>query len=312
MLADVGRADIRSFLNEQLLSFLDALDGAIPAPASLALSHHDERFIQQMHAIKADATIDLTCYNAEQAQVSIEAFRGVGHFIQTSTVCTYGHSFPEYPVEETFTPQPVTIYGKNKYAADQLFLDTHVREQFPVTIIKPSTTYSGKSGVLRQLAIEHTWIDRIRKGKPIILSGDGNTLHQFMHADDVARAFSGVLGKEQCIGQIYNVCASGATTWEAFHRTAMKVLGREVPLVYIPMHVLLEIDAQRFVLLKEIFGQHAYYSTRKLKTDVPEFREEISLEDGLRSAFDYMDKHGEVPNSDHEVWEDEIINWYNR
>jgi hypothetical protein len=36
---------------------------------------------------------------------------------------------------------------------------------FPVTIIKPSSTYGPQMGLLRQVAWEFSWIDRVRKGK---------------------------------------------------------------------------------------------------------------------------------------------------
>ena len=49
----------------------------------------------------------------------------------------------------------------------------------------------------------------------------------------------------------------------------MKVLGREVEMVGLPLAQMMELDAKRFVLAYEIFGQHTYVSNEKLLHDVP-------------------------------------------
>ena len=190
---------------------------------------HDERaYIRTMRELKPDAAFELTCFSAQDARVSIEAFQDVKHFITASTVCTYGKNFTHFPIREEDWFQPCTEYGINKHAADLVYLDAFRRQGFPVTIMKPCTSYSEMSGMLRSLTTEHTWIDRVKKGKPILICGDGDILHQYMHTEDTARGFVGVLGRQHCIGQIYNLSQTGFTTWAEYHRTAMEVLGREV------------------------------------------------------------------------------------
>ena len=173
--------------------------------------------------------------------------------------------------------------------------------------MKPCTSYSGMSGMLRSLTTEHTWIDRVKKGKPILICGDGDILHQYMHTEDTARGFVGVMGRQHCIGQIYNLTQTGFTTWAEYHRTAMRVLGQEVEMVGLPLAQLMEIAPQRFSLCYEIFGQHTYASNEKLRRDVPEWQPRISLEEGMRRVFREMEEAGRIPDSSLEVWEDEII-----
>ena len=85
--------------------------------------------------------------------------------------------------------------------------------------------------MLRQIAWEFSWIDRIRQGKPIVVCGQGEALHQHLHVEDAARGFAQVLGQAQCLGQTYNLVGEPPLTWAAHHRTAMEVLGREVALI---------------------------------------------------------------------------------
>lgn len=269
--------------------------------------HNTQQFINTMQQLHLDAAIDLTCFSSEDATVSIQAFRGVEHFLTASTVCTYGKSFTHLPLSEDEPFTPWTEYGLSKHAADQTFLEAHRTEQFPVTILKPGTTYSHHSGMLRMLNTEHSWIDRIRKGKPLLVCGDGNIFHQYMHAEDTARGFTGVLGKKHCHGQVYNVLQDGYITWADYHKTAMKLLGNEVELVGLPLPQLMAIDPQRFGPCYEIFGQHSYFSNGKLRRDVPEWSPQISLEEGMGRVFREMDAAGAIPDCSQETWEDDLL-----
>ena len=266
-----------------------------------------EDFEQKMQAEKFDAAIDMICFDAEDAASSVRAFRDVGWFVQTSTVCTYGIQYDYFPVDETHPLRPNTKYGRNKVAADNVYLEAYYRERFPAVIIKPSTTYGPVQGMLRQVCWDFSWIDRVKKGKPILICGDGFALHQHMHVDDIAQAFAGVIGKEHTIGQTYNAVNRGYITWADYHRLAGKVLGKDVELVGVPFEDLKKLNVPQVGILEDEFAHNCYYSSEKLFRDVPEFHPQISLEQGMSQVFDVMEREGRIPNSDELQWEDEII-----
>ena len=261
-------------------------------------------FERAMQREKFDAAIDMICFNAEQAQSSLRAFRGVKQFVHCSTVCTYGVHYDITPVPEEHPLRPITDYGRNKVAADAVYRTAYLEEGFPVTILKPSTTYGPQMGMLRQVAWDFGWIDRVRKGKPILVCDGGRARHQFLHVDDAALGFAGVLGKPQCVGQTYNLMRTEHISWADYHQLALQVLGREVPLVSVPLAAL---AADRFDICKTIFAYDCVYSPAKLQRDVPEFQPVISLELGMRQVIEAMDRGNRVPNSDWEDWEDAII-----
>ena len=269
--------------------------------------HNHENFEQKMKAEKFDAAIDMICFNAEDAASSVRAFRGVGWFVQTSTTCTYGIQYDYFPSDESHPLRPNTDYGRNKVAADDVYLSAYHNEKFPVVIIKPSTTYGPVQGMLRQICWDFSWIDRVKKGKPILICGDGFALHQHMHVDDIAQAYVGVLGKENTIGQTYNAVNRGYVTWVDYHRLAGEILGKEVELVGVPFEDLRKLDVPNSGILEDEFAYNAYYSSEKLFRDVPEFHPKISLEQGMTQVFKVMEREGRIPNSDELKWEDEII-----
>jgi nucleoside-diphosphate-sugar epimerase len=264
-------------------------------------------FERKMQAEKFDAAIDMICFNAEDAASSIRAFRGVSWFVQTSTVCTYGIKYDYFPSDETHPLRPTTVYGRNKVAADDVYLEAYHRERFPAVIIKPSTTYGPVQGMLRQICWDFSWIDRVKKGKPIIVSGDGNALHQHLHVDDIAKAFAGVIGREHTIGQTYNAVNRGYITWADYHRLAGKILGKDVELVGVPFEDLKRLNVPNSGILEDEFAYNAYYSSERLFRDVPEYHPRISLEQGMTQVFEVMERERRIPNSDELKWEDEII-----
>ena len=279
-----------------------------PDARLIKIDRHDRAaFEGLMQAEKFDAAIDMICFNAEDAASSVRAFRGVGWFVQTSTVCTYGIQYDYLPVAETHPLRPITNYGRGKVAADDVYLSAWHTERFPIVIIKPSTTYGPVQGMLRQIAWDFQWIDRVKKGKPILICGDGNALHQHLHVNDIARAFAGVIGKEHTLGQTYNAVNRGFITWADYHTLAGKVLGKEAQLVGVPFQTLKHCNIPSFDICEEIFAHHIYYDSEKLFRAVPEFRPQVSLEQGMTQVFEVMARENRIPNSDELTWEDEII-----
>jgi nucleoside-diphosphate-sugar epimerase len=125
--------------------------------------------------------------------------------------------------------------------------------------------------------------------------------------DDIAKAFVGVIGKEHTKGQTYNAVNRGYITWADYHRWAGKILGRETQLVGVPFETLKRLNIPDFGICEEIFAHHIYYSSEKLFRDVPEFRPQVTLEQGMSEVFEAMEREGRIPNSDELTWEDEII-----
>jgi nucleoside-diphosphate-sugar epimerase len=264
-------------------------------------------FEAAMQAGKFDAAIDMLCFTAEDAHSTVRAFRGVKHLIFTSTVCTYGVQSDWLPVTEDHPLRPITDYGRNKVAASRAFMEAYYHEGFPVTIIKPSTTFGPSWILLRQIAWEAGWVDRVKKGKPIVVCGDGRALHQWLYVDDAAPAFAFALGRERCIGQVYNMMKNEFGSWADYHRTAMQVIGREVELVGVPLDSLMAAHTPNVSICETIFSHNTVYSPDKLMRDVPEFRPKISLKEGITRVLEAMEKEGRIPDSDKEDWEDRLI-----
>jgi nucleoside-diphosphate-sugar epimerase len=286
--------------------------GDVPEGAGWIQGDRKDRaaFERMMQGQPFDAALDMQCFNREDGASTVRAFPHVQHFVQCSTVCTYGITPNGMAVAEDPPWRPTTAYAQHKAQADAVFFEAYDRQGFPITIVKPSTTYGPKQGPLRQIAWDFSWLDRIRKGKPLLICDDGNTVHQHLHVDDAALGFAHIIGRKKCFGQIYHLVDRDCITWADYHRTAMRVLGRQVDLVGVPLADLMALNVPNFEICREVFAHHAYYSAEKLFRDVPEFRPVVSLEEGMQQVIDAMDRAGRIPNSDLEGWEDRIIGFF--
>ena len=283
--------------------------GGVPDGARVIVGDRLERepFEERMQREAFDGAIDFICHNRDDALSDVRAFRGVGHFIQVSTVCTYGVDYDWYPVTEDHPLRPITEYGSNKVAADEVFLEACRTEQFPASVVKPSTTYGPQMGLVRQIAWDYTWLNRVLEGRPILICGDGHTVFQHLHVDDAALCFAHMLGRSQCIGQTYNMVAEGFTTWRRYHETAMEMLGREVEMVGLSCTDLERFEVPGIRICRNIFAHNGYYSSERLVRDVPEFQPRISLAEGMRRVYDAMREEDRIPPSETGGWEDSII-----
>ncbi|HEX2852935.1 MAG TPA: NAD-dependent epimerase/dehydratase family protein [Opitutaceae bacterium] len=256
-----------------------------------------------------DVVIDMICFRPDEAESVLRAFAGrCGHFIFCSTVCTYGNTQTIVPTLETTPQSPHSTYGRDKLACEQLFLRAHASGKMPVTIIRPSHTYGPGGGIINNLNTDATFLERLRQGRPIIVSGDGHGLWQSAYADDVGRGFAFAAANRRCFGETYNAVADEVVTWDQYVQRTAAAIGAPVPrIVHLPTDFLLAVDPKRYVVLDEIFRFHGVYSNAKLKRDVPEFRLTTPYEEGVRRTAAWMDLHGKNPSPETNSVEDRLV-----
>ena len=98
--------------------------GEVPEGARWIQGDRQDRaaFERTMQATPFDAAIDMQCFTREDAASSVRAFPHVQHFVQCSTVCTYGIAHDWRPVTEDHPLRPTTAYGQHKAEADTRLL----------------------------------------------------------------------------------------------------------------------------------------------------------------------------------------------
>lgn len=261
-----------------------------------------------------DVVIDMICFRPDQAESVVRAFGGrCGHFIFCSTVCTYGNTQTTLPTVETTPQVPVSTYGRDKVACEQIFLRAHAGRKLPVTIFRPSHTYGPGGNVINNLGWEPTFVDRLRGGRPIVVSGDGHGLWQSAYSEDVGVGFAYAAGRSACLGEAYNIVGDEIVTWDDYTRRTAAAIGAPAPrIVHIPTDLLLAVDRPRYAALEEIFRFHGVYSNAKLRRDVPEYRSAMPYEEGVRRTVAWMDEHKKIAAADSDPQEDRLVAEWDR
>jgi nucleoside-diphosphate-sugar epimerase len=259
---------------------------------------------------KFDVVIDMICFTPQQAQTSIDAFTGhCDHFIFCSTVCTYGIKVPPHVlIDETFPQEPISDYGRNKLAAEKLFLAAHDQRKLTVTIIRPSSTYGPGGRLIDNLEFNPVAWDRIERGLPVLCAGDGLGLWISTHRDDCGKLFAYAALNPRTFGQSYNATRDRVFTWRDLFHEASLALGKPVDLLFMPASWIIQHDPQRFSLLREITQFHGAYTSAKAKHDVPEFHCDIDYIEGARETLDDIKRRGAWRDSLEDALYDEMVN----
>ena len=283
-----------------------------PAEVRVILGDRKQRddFEQKMKAETFNTVIDMISFNTEDAASAIRAFEGrIQHFIQCSTVMTYGPPFPRngINVTEADSINGSSAYGLGKIAADNLLLKSYRENDFPTTILKPSYTYGSGINVHRQVGGDGSWIDRLRKGKPILSAGDGLNLFQFLSSHDAGEGFAEVVGRTECLGQIYNIVHPQPRTWNQWHQAVAEAIGVEAEIVSVAQETLVAIAPERFKGLAGNFGHTQVFDGQKLAQVIPEFQPKTPLVESLAENVEWMNQRNLIPNSDEDRLEDKII-----
>jgi len=255
-----------------------------------------------------DVVIDMICYQPEEARSLSRAFAGrIGHLIVCSTIDVYAKPAGRYPIMEAEPHRPPPWdYARKKAILEGLLQEAHQRGDFPVTIIRPAHTYHDGGTLLHSLGGRTTYLDRLRKGKPIVVHGDGSSLWGSCHAEDVARAFAEGAGNPVTFGKTYHTTGEEWMSWNRIHATAAEALGAPPPtLVHIPTDLLARV-AKRAFISEVNFQYNNIFDNRAAHQDL-NFRYTIPFAEGAGRVVAWLDAQDKIENSDNDPYDDRVI-----
>lgn len=273
----------------------------------------EEKMKQVLQEHLFDVVINFIVFTLEQAQSQIRLFQGkVKQYIFISTVATYNHENAIRIDESHEQNNRYSEYGRKKTACEKAFLEA---VDFPVTIVRPSQTYS-KDRI--PLSVKgktcYSVIDRILNDKPVIVHGDGKSTWHSTHADDFAKGFLPLIGNMHTIGEAYHIINDEIATWDMIYHDLYELLGKEPNIVHIPSDFL--GLSKEYDNVTAFLGDKQYscvYDMSKIKKVVPDFECKIMIKEGLKKYLDYIEEHPELKIKDdkYDAWCDRIIDSYN-
>lgn len=264
-----------------------------------------------------DCVLDMICYEPEDARCDIEVFRGrTRQFIFCSTVDVYPKTPASYPVTEESAElgaRPSFPYGHKKMLCEQAMWEAHARGDFALTVIRPTFTYNETwSPGIHSFGGQTYHLDRLVKGKPFILHGDGTSLWVATHRDDTAHAFVGAAGNARTLGQAYHLAPDEWMTHNHIWRTLARLLDAPEPdFVYLPTDLLGRLAPKEAEWCVENFRHNNVFDAAKAKRDLG-FRYTIPFEQGAKRCLDWLRANNKIEDCAKHPFYDRIVEaWRN-
>ncbi len=187
-------------------------------------------------------------------------------------------------------------------------LGAHRRGDFALTVCRPTFTYNEAwSPGIHSFGGQSYHLDRLRRGKPIILHGDGTSVWVASYRDDTASGFIGAVGNPKAFGQAYNLSGDEWMTHNHIWRTIARLMEAPEPdFVYIPADLLARMAPKQAEWCLENFRHHNIFDNSKAKRDLG-FRYTVTFEQGVQKCLDHLSRHNLIENSDKYPFYDRIV-----
>ncbi|MFN8375334.1 MAG: hypothetical protein U0694_20955 [Anaerolineae bacterium] len=183
---------------------------------------------------------------------------------------------------------------------------------FPITIVRPSLTYDTNFPIALGGWGCYTLADRMKRGKPIIVHGDGSSLWVVTHAEDFARGFLGLMGNWQTLGHAFHITSDEVLTWNQIYETIADALGVKANIVHIASDFIAQVAPERAGSLLGDKSWSTIFDNSKIKAFVPGFQAVIPFREGIQRtlAWFHADPQRQKINEDVNRQMDHILAAY--
>ncbi len=293
-------------------------NASVPDGATLLKADiHDADAVRQViDGLHFDVVANFIAFHPDDIKRDIELFEGrTKQYLFISSASAYQKPLSS-PIITESTPlaNPHWEYSRNKILCEEVLMSAYRETGFPVTIVRPSHTYSPKSIPLALHGDKGSFsvIERIRQGKKVIVHGDGLTLWALTHCQDFAIAFCGLMGNVHAMGDVFHITSDESLTWNQIYECIGNALGVAPKMVHIASETLAPCHGDWEGALIGDKSNTVLFDNQKIKRVVPEFKATIRFDQGVRQCIDYIYSHPEcqTPDPDFDAWMDAVIDQY--
>jgi UDP-glucose 4-epimerase len=137
------------------------------------------------------------------------------------------------PVSEDDPVAPLASYGKLHLACERSIEQARVDHGLRSLILRCATVYGEHQRPDRGQGVIVTFLNRIERGEPIDLYGNGSTIRDYIYVGDVARALIGLMEQPEAPA-VVNVGSGQGTSLLDVLALAEEQVGREAKLTHHP------------------------------------------------------------------------------
>lgn len=239
---------------------------------------------------KFDAIIDFLCYSDQQTTNSFNLYKDfTKQYFFISSCAVYDTRLGEICQEDSPKVLPMWSYSVEKWDSEQNLKKLAEASDVYYTIIRPCVTYGDTRipyGISPQYGYHWTLVARILTGKPIIRWNGGVNRCNMTRVEDFAVGVVGLIGNPKAYNEAFNICGDETPTFNDVLDAMAEYLGKKP--------VLFDLTSEEYA--REIPNRNgellggrsidAINSNKKIKDAVPDFKQIISLKEGVRMTLD--------------------------
>jgi nucleoside-diphosphate-sugar epimerase len=257
-----------------------------------------------LKGLEPDVAINFIGFEPRDLEVDFTVLNDVvRQYIFISSATVYAKPPARLPIaEDAPVGNAWWEYAQKKLACER-WLDARRQESgFPVTIVRPSHTYSRRWIPNPVSSASYTFAARLEQGKPMFVPDDGENPWTLTAASDFAVGLAGLVGNQKAVGEAFHITSDEALTWNQIYAEIAAALGVIAPIVVkIPTDFICQIAPHLTGNLKGDKSHPCVFDNSKIKRFVPDFECRKPFRIGVRESVAWLRAHPDQQNLNPQV-----------
>jgi nucleoside-diphosphate-sugar epimerase len=258
-----------------------------------------EAMTSALGRLRPEVVINFLGYEVPDVETDFHLFNGkVRQYLFISSATVYAKPPAKLPITEDAPLGNVWWdYAQKKLACERWLLERWRNTGFPITIVRPSHTYSKLWVPNPVSSSSFTFAARLETGKPVFVPDDGQNPWTLTAASDFAVALAGLLDKPEAIGEAFHITSDEVLTWNQIVAEIAAALNATSPsVVKIPTEFICQLAPQMTGSLKGDKSCPGVFDNSKVKRLVPEFQCRVPFRLGVRQSIISLREHPDQQN----------------
>jgi nucleoside-diphosphate-sugar epimerase len=295
--------DCAALLHERGHEILVVSRGRSAVPAEYRTVVADRKdaaaFRAALGGLKPEVVINFLGFDLPEVQADYERFRGaIRQYVFISSATVYARPPARLPfTEESPVGNTWWDYAQKKLACEEWLRQRWAEDGFPVTIVRPSHTYSKRWVPNPVSSASFTFAARLARGRPVFVPGDGQTPWTLTATSDFAVGLAGLVGHPEALGEAFHITSDEVLTWNQIAAEIAAAVaepgGKPVPpeIVPVPIEVICRVAPHLTGTLKGDKAHPGIFDNAKIKRFVPGFQCRKPFRAGVRESVAWLRAH---------------------
>lgn len=268
----------------------------LPEMHALTADRHDADAIRRAVSDSwPEVVINFLGFTPGDVELDHAVFSGhIRQYLYISSATVYAKPNRCLPLtEDSPRGNPFSPYAQQKQACEDWLMEKFRRERFPVTIIRPSHTYSRRWIPNPVKSDNYTLAARMENRQPVFVHGDGQGLWTLTATTDFAVGLAGLTGRTDAAGECFHITSDEVLTWNQIYAEIARAAGVNDPeILRVPVWFICRQRPETIASLPGDKAENAVFDNAKIKRWVPAFSCRKCFRDGITEAVRW---YGEDP-----------------